>query len=545
MKGTLAKIERLADRRPVAVAFSILLPLALVCFGFLQYRWIGQISDAEQERIQEDLNQAVDRFARDFNGEPARLFQTLMAGGPAARFGRDPDYADRFWAWQETAVHPGLTRNVYLLGADGKLQQLNPETGAFQAVDWPTELEPLRVAARGARPPVFVATGTGNPALLFRFPFRGRPGPPPREPGSGFLVEFDLAFVKNEYIPQLARRHFGDRYAFRITDAGREVASAGLGAEHAGRPPDAGAGLFAMMFRPGAGAPGPMPPGPPPGLWKLEAWPREGSLAEIVAAARRRNLAAGVGVLGLIAVGIAALMLAARRARSLAEMQMDFVAGVSHELRTPLSVIGSAAENIADGVVGDPSRVRLYGTVIRDEGRRLSTMVEQLLSFAGAQTGRLKFEPGPVDVAGAVADAIAAAKPDIDRNGVRVESAIGEDVPPVRGDAALVALCIRNLVSNAAKHGGGTVQVAAAGRGGVVEVSVVDHGPGVAPGEEEQIFQPFERGRQAREQQVAGAGVGLSLVRRVAEALGGTVALSTTPGGGATFTLRLPAESES
>ena len=99
------------------------------------------------------------------------------------------------------------------------------------------------------------------------------------------------------------------------------------------------------------------------------------------------------------------------RARRLAAQQMEFVAGVSHELRTPLAVIRSAAENLADGVVADPKQVRRYGDVIAGEGRRLTQMVEQIMEFAGFESGRATLDVRPADLGGIVEEALRGADP--------------------------------------------------------------------------------------------------------------------------------------
>ena len=123
-----------------------------------------------------------------------------------------------------------------------------------------------------------------------------------------------------------------------------------------------------------------------------------GSLEAAVSSQRRRNLAISSSVLGLLGASMGLLVLATRRAQRLAKQQMEFVAAVSHELRTPLAVIRSAAENLADGVVHDEARIRRYGELMRTEGRRLTEMVEQILEFAGIQSGQRGFALRPVGV---------------------------------------------------------------------------------------------------------------------------------------------------
>ena len=112
--------------------------------------------------------------------------------------------------------------------------------------------------------------------------------------------------------------------------------------------------------------------------------------------ARRRNLLVSSSILALLGVSVGFLVVTTRRAQELARQQMEFVAAVSHELRTPLAVIRSAADNLADGVVHDDAQVRKYGELVRGEGRRLTEMVEQILEFAGIQSGQRSFALRPV-----------------------------------------------------------------------------------------------------------------------------------------------------
>ena len=115
-------------------------------------------------------------------------------------------------------------------------------------------------------------------------------------------------------------------------------------------------------------------------------------------AARRRNLVVSSSILAVLGASVGLLVLSTRRAQTLARQQMEFVAAVSHELRTPLAVIRSAGENLADGVVRDEAQIRKYGELVRNEGRRLTEMVEQILEFAGIQSGQRGFALRPVGV---------------------------------------------------------------------------------------------------------------------------------------------------
>ena len=130
--------------------------------------------------------------------------------------------------------------------------------------------------------------------------------------------------------------------------------------------------------------------------WVLMAKHRSGSLESAVAAVRTRNLIVSSSILLLLTVVIGLIAVSARRAQELARQQMEFVAAVSHELRTPVSVIGAAAGNLADGVVGDPQRVRKYGETIQGEARRLGETVERVLQLAGIAAGHAAAAQTPI-----------------------------------------------------------------------------------------------------------------------------------------------------
>jgi signal transduction histidine kinase len=261
----------------------------------------------------------------------------------------------------------------------------------------------------------------------------------------------------------------------------------------------------------------------------------------LATALRRRNLAVSFGMLGLLAASVALVVASSQRARRLAARQMEFVAGVSHELRTPVAVIRSAAENLADGVVSDPAQVRRYGGVILDQGARLTGMVDQVLALAGAQAGSRAPQRIPP------AELVRAALEDHDRElraaGVPLQVDVAADLPDLGGDADALRRAIGNLVANARRHAHGSALRVSARRAGddTVQIDVEDQGPGIDPADLPHVFEPFYRGRRAVAEQVPGSGLGLAVVRGVTEAHGGTVSVRSRPGGGATFTLRLPA----
>jgi signal transduction histidine kinase len=235
-----------------------------------------------------------------------------------------------------------------------------------------------------------------------------------------------------------------------------------------------------------------------------------------------------------------------RRAERLASQQISFVAGVTHELRTPLAVICSAGENLADGIIDTPQKAAHYGQVIYREGRRLTEMVEQVLEFAGAQSGRRRYELRSTEVADFVAGALAACQAQIQERDFSVETVIDPNLPPVRGDGAALKRAKQNLISNAIKYDGEnrwariSTQLWARKQGNEVRITVEDRGLGISSADIAHIFEPFYRGHVAVAAQIKGSGVGLSLVKQIVEAHGGRVSVKSTPGTGSVFTLHLP-----
>jgi signal transduction histidine kinase len=280
--------------------------------------------------------------------------------------------------------------------------------------------------------------------------------------------------------------------------------------------------------------------------WRLLVRHPSGSLEQAVNRVRRRNLLISTGILGLLAVSVGLLVVSTRRAHDLARQQLEFVATVSHELRTPLAVIRSAADNLADGVVEDEARVRQYGELVRSEGLRLTTLVEQILEFAGLQSGQRAMARLPLALDALLRQAVDASQPAAQIAGVRLEVAVADGLPVVAGDEAALRRAFVNLIGNAIKYGGDGrwVGIRAQAVPGGVAVAISDRGIGIPAGEHDRIFDPFYRTADVVAAQIQGAGLGLSLVKRIIEAHGGRIAVTSTRGEGSTFTVTLPLADE-
>lgn len=282
------------------------------------------------------------------------------------------------------------------------------------------------------------------------------------------------------------------------------------------------------------------------GGWRLLVKHRDGSLEAAVGNVRRRNLAISFGILLLLGASVGFIVISSRRAERLAAQQMEFVAGVSHELRTPLAVICSAAENLADGVIDNRDQIKRYGGLIRDEGRRLTGMVEQVLEFAGAQSGRKTYELRPTDLNYVIEDAVAACHLQLVEGGFELEKNVPADLPMVNADAAALSRAIQNLLNNAMKYSGDSRWIGLSAEsvktdnGEEVQIKVSDRGLGIAPSELSHIFEPFYRGKEVVASQIHGNGLGLSLVKHIVGEHQGRVLVSSNAGQGSQFTLLLP-----
>lgn len=292
-------------------------------------------------------------------------------------------------------------------------------------------------------------------------------------------------------------------------------------------------------------------PGGQPGVWQMHIRHRAGSLEAAVGIARRRNLLISFSILVLLAASVSLLLISSQRARRLAQQQMDFVAGISHELHTPIAVIDSAGYNLAKGVMKSPEQIKKYGLLIRKETGQLKEIVEQILEFAGMQSHRQRYDLLPTSINRLIEDVLASSQPLLDEGGFQVETSLPSDPPTVMADALALSRAVQNLLNNAMKYSGENrwiglrAETVNEGQEPSVQLTVSDHGLGIPAEELAHIFQPFYRGNEARAAQIRGNGLGLSLVKNIIEAHGGSVSVRSRQGAGSSFTLSLPATATS
>jgi signal transduction histidine kinase len=224
-----------------------------------------------------------------------------------------------------------------------------------------------------------------------------------------------------------------------------------------------------------------------------------------------------------------------------ARQRSQFAATAAHELRTPLAGLRMYSEMLADGL-GDPTRTRDYANRVAEEAARLGRVISNVLGFSRLERGILQIHPGPGDLAAAVRDCVERQRPALEAAGARVELSIPDQFPLVRFDRDAVAEIIQNLADNAEKYSRSAtdrkIEVALASADHLVTLSVRDHGPGIPTDVQKKLFHAFARGN--RDDAPAGLGLGLVLVKALAEAHGGRVNCTDAPGGGALFKVILP-----
>ena len=190
----------------------------------------------------------------------------------------------------------------------------------------------------------------------------------------------------------------------------------------------------------------------------------------------------------------------------------------------------------------DPEAVRRFSARMQQEAARLSALVHEIIELSRLQVAGALSQPALVDVDAVLAEAVDRARTAAAAKGISLHPG-GEAGLAVYGDHALLVTAVRNLLDNAVAYSPAGTQVGAGMRrvGDMVEIAVVDQGIGIAPDDQERVFERFYRVDPARSRDTGGTGLGLSIVKHVAASHGGEVAVWSRPGKGSTFTLRVPA----
>jgi signal transduction histidine kinase len=569
-------IISLLRRQALSVAV-VLTTVIIIMFAVVQYRWSDEVNEATAVRLADTLQMAMTNWQIDLLRNLSEMTTTFQVVPSLPDRDEAAEHVQRVERWLNITRYQDLVARIYVL--DPTLERpsawrLDPETGRLDSAAWPVAIDREDLAQAVAE--------TDNIRDTWRF----QAEPPAligvsahvneRGPAGYLVIELDPAVLRDRIFSDLAHRYFqgtdGLDYEVAVTagSAPRRVmytSDPGFGSREVGDA-DGTLNIFGRVLDPSTDSPitvfhepsqqrGPtaaniswLPLLGDGGIdedWELVVRHRRGGpLGTFMAATHRRDLAISFTALLLLVASIAMLVMTSHRAQRLASLQMDFVTTVSHELRTPLAVISSAADNIAQGVVEEPSRLKQYGTVIGHQVRQLSGLVEQILLFASQGQGAQRFTLEPLAVTDIINATLASTEGLVQAGHFTVEHDVEPGLPPVSGDLVALSQCLQNLVTNALKYGRDQrwmrICASLAEQDGrrEIQIAVSDRGIGIAPREIARIFEPFYRSPSVTAAQIRGTGLGLSLARRIAEAMNGRVTVTSEPDQGSTFTIHLP-----
>jgi signal transduction histidine kinase len=226
--------------------------------------------------------------------------------------------------------------------------------------------------------------------------------------------------------------------------------------------------------------------------------------------------------------------------RRLSALRADFVSLVSHELRSPMAAVIGAARTLQQRWRElQPDQREAFLALIGDETARLAALVGDVLDTSRIDAGTFTYRFADVDLVGLVQDAVTTAT--VGQDEVPVVAHLPAQAPPIRADRERLRQVLGNLIDNAVKYSptGAPVEVRLVPVDGFVQISVQDRGPGIRQEDQQLVFEKF--GRVSGGVSKPGTGLGLFIARSIAEAHGGALSVSSAPGRGATFTLKLPA----
>jgi signal transduction histidine kinase len=232
-----------------------------------------------------------------------------------------------------------------------------------------------------------------------------------------------------------------------------------------------------------------------------------------------------------------------RELETASQHKSEFLANMSHELRTPLNAIIGFSEVLDDRMFGELNDKQAeYVRVILTSGRHLLSLINDILDLSKVEAGRMELDLGTFNLRGALENALTLVRERAMRHGLTLDLTVEEALEDLVADERKFKQVLLNLLSNAVKFTpeGGRIDVRALAANGTVEVSVTDTGVGIAPEDQEAIFEEFRQVGHA-ERKREGTGLGLALARKFVELHGGRLWVKSEIGRGSTFTFSLPA----
>ncbi|PYM44728.1 MAG: hypothetical protein DME16_20000 [Candidatus Rokuibacteriota bacterium] len=221
----------------------------------------------------------------------------------------------------------------------------------------------------------------------------------------------------------------------------------------------------------------------------------------------------------------------------------EFLANMSHELRTPLNAVIGFSEVLLERMFGEVNpKQEEYLNDILSSGKHLLSLINDILDLSKIEAGRMELESQPFDLPAALDNALTLIRERAARHGLRLEVTVDPGLGEVKGEERKVKQVLLNLLSNAVKFTpeGGKISLSASLNDGMAEISVADTGVGIAPEDQEAIFEEFRQVGSDYARKREGTGLGLALARRLVALHGGKLWVESEPGKGSTFTFTLP-----
>jgi signal transduction histidine kinase len=248
----------------------------------------------------------------------------------------------------------------------------------------------------------------------------------------------------------------------------------------------------------------------------------------------------------ILSFGLVLTVRAITQEVELARLKSDFVSTVSHEFKSPLTSIRQLAEMLQSGRVPSEDRRQRYYDVLVEQSARLSALVTNVLDLARIEEGRREFRFQVVDVPTLLRELVETTQHRVGHDGFEIELRIQEPLPPARADPEALTQAVSNLLDNAIQYSGQAkqVDVVAWSEGGTVVIAVEDSGAGIPEDEIGKVFDRFYRGSNEVTRSIRGSGLGLTLVKEIVDAHGGSVEVASQAGKGSRFSIKLPAMME-
>ena len=220
----------------------------------------------------------------------------------------------------------------------------------------------------------------------------------------------------------------------------------------------------------------------------------------------------------------------------------DFVSQVTHELRTPLTNIRAYAETLSSGMFDDPKIITDCYNVITKETRRLSRLIEDILSISQMEVGSVQLVEDDVDLRTLLSDAVRDVRGLADEKDIDLQTNLPSKLGTVRGDRDKLAVVLNNLLGNALKYtpSGGSVRLGCKLTETELMITVKDTGIGIDPADQERVFEKFQRADDPDVQNEPGTGIGLTTAREIVRRHGGDIEMMSAKGQGSTFVVKIP-----